>query len=61
MAGKLKACPFCGCAEPRIIFHDRDGKEVSVQCPCCYASTGVDTTEKAAINSWNRRAKNAKG
>lgn len=55
---KLKSCPFCGYAEPRIEEIPYDGyKQYAAVCPSCGASTSEYEARGTAIFQWNMRDK----
>ncbi len=56
----LKACPFCGKTDVRIVEHDFAdlGKTYGAKCRHCDAQTfQFFETKEAAVDGWNRRAK----
>lgn len=63
MYKQLKPCPFCG-GEARIYVYDHFDEyqgnltTYRVECAKCWASVGLYTTDKKAIEMWNRRVNN---
>lgn len=55
MSEELKACPFCGTDEPRIL---RLGGASKVICNECDSQSALYGTEEAAIIAWNMRDSN---
>lgn len=55
---KIKPCPFCGSdkATPCIEYNYNDVDMWSVQCKDCLSSTWYYTTQKEAIEAWNKRS-----
>ena len=59
---KLKQCPFCG--GEAIVFNIIENPlpmMCAVVCKTCHTGTNHKTTEKQAIEAWNRRAGDGNG
>ena len=61
MKTELKPCPFCG-SEAEVNHGTTYGfrYEYEPRCTKCECMLGVYETEKEAIETWNRRAKESK-
>lgn len=59
---ELKPCPFCGCDEIMLHHGSLAARRIvgKYWCYCmgCRASSGIYTTDKEAIEAWNRRDSN---
>ena len=55
---KLKPCPFCG-GKAKLLA-DHGNIKFWVCCKKCIADTLIYDSKQEAIESWNRRADNAK-
>lgn len=55
---KLKACPFCGSEDVKIITlqHPRYAEAYAVECLDCGVMTWPTISREAATKVWNRRA-----
>ena len=59
---KLRACPFCGCPDVRLIANEDLRNCAYVMCHKCHASTSIfgGLSPKDAVRVWNKRASDAK-